>query len=129
MRRLYRVRVCASGREGLAALDEGGIFAVVLDIKMAGMDGFATFAEMRKKDPDLPIIFHSAYQDLKDPYKIMNEYRPYGYIMKGGDFGELFRIMAEAIVHYQRITRRRSVSSELALLHAQLDELRRGNKG
>ena len=62
---------------------------VILDIKMPDRDGFWTYKEIRKRDPDMPIIFNSAFQDLEDPFVIINEYRPFGYMTKSGDLAEL----------------------------------------
>jgi DNA-binding NtrC family response regulator len=80
----YDVLLCASARAGVDAVDEKTC-AVILDVKMPGEDGFAACNEIRRKVPDIPIIFYSAYQNLKDPYAIINEHRPFGYIVKGGD--------------------------------------------
>lgn len=80
----YEVLSCASAKDGLAALRED-VCVVVLDVKLRGNDGFWACDEIRKREPDMPIIFYSAYQDLKDPYDIINQHRPFGYIVKGTD--------------------------------------------
>ena len=56
---LFDVITCASGNEGIEALTPN-VSAVILDIKMTGKDGFETYAEIRQKFADLPIIFHSS---------------------------------------------------------------------
>ena len=120
----YRVRACAGGAEALALIDES-VAVVVLDVKMTGLDGFAAYKEMRAKDVDLPIIFYSAYQDLKDPYEIMNEYRPFGYITKGADHAILLRSVAAAVEQRLRATRHRDLIADLASLEAQMHALRK----
>ncbi|MBK6606535.1 MAG: response regulator, partial [Leptospiraceae bacterium] len=64
-------------------------FAAILDIKMEGKNGFETFNEIKKKKFYIPIIFYSAYQDFKDPYEIINDYRPFGYVVKEGESKKL----------------------------------------
>jgi DNA-binding NtrC family response regulator len=120
----YRVLSCAGGAEALAVIDET-VAVVVLDVKMTGLDGFAAYKEMRAKDRDLPIIFYSAYQDIKDPYEIMNEYRPFGYITKGADHTILLRSVAAAAEQRLRATRHRTLIAELASIEAQMQALRK----
>jgi DNA-binding NtrC family response regulator len=98
----YLVALASSATEGVAAVDEQTC-AVVLDIKMKGYDGFWACSEIRKRYPDVPIIFYSAWQDLKDPYQIINEHRPFGYLTKDGDTVRLLD-MVEAAVRIHRVT-------------------------
>ncbi|HYO68254.1 MAG TPA: response regulator [Archangium sp.] len=98
----YLVALASSATEGVAAVDEQTC-AVVLDIKMKGYDGFWACSEIRKRYPDVPIIFYSAWQDLKDPYQIINEHRPFGYLTKDGDTVRLLD-MLEAAVRIHRVT-------------------------
>ena len=84
----YNLVLCSSGREALTAMNEE-ICAIILDVRMAGMDGFAVCEWLRARYPNLPVIFYSAYQDSKDPYRIINQYRPFAYITKGDDISKL----------------------------------------
>ena len=121
--RSYRVKTCASGADGVAAISDD-VSVVILDVKMSGMDGFAAYHEMRKMDADLPIIFYSAYQDVKDPYKIINEFRPFGYITKGDDHADLLRGVAAAIEQRGRAVRHRDILSDLGNIQAQMEAIR-----
>ncbi len=60
----YEVRLCASGPEALETVGPH-TRAVILDIKMPGMDGMAVYEKVKETYPDLPVIFRSAYQDLE----------------------------------------------------------------
>jgi DNA-binding NtrC family response regulator len=92
----YDVASYASAREGVDAVDENTC-AVILDVKMPGEDGFMACNEIRKKVPDVPIIFYSAYQNLKDPYVIINEHRPFGYVVKGDSMEKLLDLIETAV--------------------------------
>ena len=52
----HRVTVAPDGRAGLAALASGGIDLLVTDLFMPGMDGLEMLREVRKHQPDLPVI-------------------------------------------------------------------------
>ena len=97
----FQVIACASGDEGISAL-RPDVAAVILDVKMNGKDGFETYVEIKSKYINIPIIFHSAYQDVKDPYEILNLFRPFGYVFKGGGLGPLTDSLHSA-VEYSRI--------------------------
>lgn len=96
----YQVILAATAREGVAAIT-GEVCAVILDVKMKGYDGFWACNEIRRTHPDLPIIFYSAYQDLKDPYDVINEHRPFGYITKDGSTGRLMESVDIAVRLYK----------------------------
>ncbi|WP_437766707.1 response regulator [Sorangium sp. So ce281] len=95
----YDVLLCASAREGLAALRDG-VYAVVLDVKMEGHDGFWACDQLRKRQPDIPIIFYSAYQNIKDPARVIREHRPFAYVIKDGDINRILTSIETAVRVY-----------------------------
>ncbi|MCU0662598.1 MAG: response regulator [Myxococcota bacterium] len=98
----YELRVAAGAKQALEVINED-THAVLLDIKMPGRDGFLAFLDIKDRHPFLPVIFHSAFQDLKDPYEIMNYYRPFGYVTKSASNAVLLDVLASA-VEYSRQT-------------------------
>jgi CheY-like chemotaxis protein len=60
----FNVLTASDGREGLAMFEEHPVDVVVLDYFMPDMDGGQVAAEMRRRRPDVPIIFLSAYFSL-----------------------------------------------------------------
>jgi CheY-like chemotaxis protein len=62
----YRVLTAIDGREGLSLFSQQPIRAVVLDYAMPDMDGGAVAAEMKRRNPDVPILMLSAYMYLPD---------------------------------------------------------------
>jgi two-component system nitrogen regulation response regulator NtrX len=54
----------ASGGEALDAAEERDLDAVLLDIKMAGVDGLETLAELRRRRPELPVIMISGHATI-----------------------------------------------------------------
>jgi CheY-like chemotaxis protein len=96
---LYDVALADGGDEALRVL-EGDTRAVVLDIRMPGLDGFAVCQHIQARYPYMPIIFYSAYHDAKDPYQLVNEYRPYAYMTKDGQGERLLEVLAGATSLY-----------------------------
>ena len=111
---------CASGGEALEKVN-ADVMAVILDIKMQGKDGFETMLGIKTGYPQLPVIFHSAYQDLKDPYEIMNDYRPFGYIVKEGNFRILLDSVRSAVEYFAQIQESVRLAEELRVLNENLE--------
>jgi two-component system sensor histidine kinase ChiS len=61
LRGAYNVLLAADGQEALALFDEVGqdIAAVVMDVRMPGMDGVALAQALRRRDVPPPILFVS----------------------------------------------------------------------
>jgi CheY-like chemotaxis protein len=60
----YTVLTANSGDEGLRLFDENQVDIVVLDYYMPGLNGGDVASEMRRRRPDIPIVFLSAYFSL-----------------------------------------------------------------
>jgi CheY-like chemotaxis protein len=60
----FKVLTASSGQQGLAIFNDHDVDLVVLDYYMPGLNGGDVAAEMRRKRPDVPIIFLSAYFSL-----------------------------------------------------------------
>ena len=60
----FKVLTASSGLQGLAMFDDNKIDLVVLDYYMPGLNGGDVAAEMRRRRPQVPIIFLSAYFSL-----------------------------------------------------------------
>ncbi|MCB1188856.1 MAG: SpoIIE family protein phosphatase [Leptospiraceae bacterium] len=117
----YRVVLCIDGNEGIKKITKD-VYAVILDIKMHGMDGFETFLKIKEKSPNVPIIFYSAYQELKDPFYVMNRYRPFGYIKKGTVATVLLDTVASAVEFYKSTLHNELLIKELAEAKESLEE-------
>lgn len=60
----FTVLTATSGEQGLAILDKQPVDLLVLDYYMPGMNGGEVAAAVRRRKPQLPIIFLSAYFSL-----------------------------------------------------------------
>ena len=60
----YTVTAARDGEEGLEKVLEGGEFDIVVsDVVMPSMDGPAMVREIRRKHPELPVLFMSGYAE------------------------------------------------------------------
>jgi diguanylate cyclase (GGDEF)-like protein len=118
----YTMQLAETAKQALEQVDES-TSAVLLDIKMPDSDGFQTFMEIKAKNPHVPIIFHSAYQDIKDPYDVMNYYRPFGYIQKGNNTAVLLDTLASAVDYSRQVRANLRMADELRA-HNELLEAR-----
>ena len=108
----YDVRTCADALEGVRAADKN-TSCIILDVRMPTHDGFWVCKHLRRRAPDVPIIFFSAYQDVKDPYEIINEFHPFGYVVKGDTLSTLLVLVAGAVKHSERLKEGRQTVERL----------------
>jgi DNA-binding NtrC family response regulator len=107
----YDVRLYSAAQDGVTGVGDD-VCAVILDVKMAGFDGFWACMQIRRKCPEVPVIFYSAYQDAKNPYDIINECHPVGYVVKDGSSGKLMSLLDQAVqMSLKRLENRRLVES------------------
>ncbi len=60
----YIVLTANNGPEGLNIFEENDVDVVILDYYMPGLNGGDVASEMRRRRPDVPIVFLSAYFSL-----------------------------------------------------------------
>jgi len=65
-RRGMAVRTAPDGPTGLDLLSKEASDVIVLDVRMPGMDGLATFKAIRELDPVTPVIILSGNIDMKE---------------------------------------------------------------
>ncbi|XXX72921.1 response regulator [Sorangium sp. So ce134] len=108
----YEVTVCATGKDGVAAVHED-ICAVIIDVRMPEQDGFVTCDQIRQKCADIPVIFYSAYQGAKDPMDIINDHRPFAYVIKGGNLNRLVDVVRLAVQLQSLVIQNRKIIRRL----------------
>ncbi|KYF79108.1 transcriptional regulator [Sorangium cellulosum] len=108
----YRVVVCASALDGVAAFTEDTC-AVIIDVRMSGQDGFWVCDQIRKVQPEVPVIFYSATQDEKDSFEVINAHRPFAYVDKHGAAQRLLDALEKATRIFQSTLRSRRIIERL----------------
>jgi len=110
----FSVEAVANGREALQRL-QGGFFDIVaLDYKMPELDGLQTLKEIRKLDPDLPVIMMTAYGTIETAVASMKE-GALDYLTKPID-------LEEFLIKFRKIMERSNLIQENKELKARLQE-------
>jgi signal transduction histidine kinase len=77
----YRVSIAGGGAEALGLVRQRRPAVIILDLRMAGMDGPDTMREIRKQDTWIPVIVHTGYPD-GDMMSRMLEFSPFTVLAK-----------------------------------------------
>ena len=75
----YKVLTASSGREGLEVFASNAIDAVILDYQMPEMNGERVAAEMKRTNPEIPILMLSGWVSLPESALQLVD----GYVAKG----------------------------------------------
>ena len=84
----YAVEVAADGEEGLARVEAGDHDAIVLDIKLPGLDGFEVCRQLRSAEVWTPVLMLTALGDIDDRITGLDAGAD-DYLVKPFAFGEL----------------------------------------
>ncbi len=110
----YRVETAGDGARALEIARELAPDAVVTDLKMPGMDGVELLGELRKLDPELPVIVVTAFGDVSSAVDAMRAGAD-DYLTKPIDFDALSLAIARAL-------KRRAIAAEAEQLRSQVRE-------
>jgi DNA-binding response OmpR family regulator len=95
----YTVRGASDGREGLTLARDGGWDLIVLDLLLPELHGLDVLRQLRRDQPDVPVVILSAHHDL--PTKLR------GFELGAADFVakpfSLEELLARIRVHVRRV--------------------------
>ena len=92
----YSVRAAVSGEAALAMADEELPDAVIMDVRMPGMDGLATLRLLRKREPRLPVIIMTAYSTTDSAIEA-TKLGAFDYILKPFEIPDALQLLAKAV--------------------------------
>jgi two-component system nitrogen regulation response regulator GlnG len=90
------VDVAASAEEGLKLAEDGPPDAVVLDIRLPGMDGLSALAEFRSRIGSAPIVVITAFGSLDTAVRAM-EGGAFDYLVKPFDLDQAANVVNRAL--------------------------------
>ena len=90
----YTVTGAASGEEAMAALQVSRPQAVVLDIRLGGMNGLDLLRGILQDRPEIAVILNSAYPGYKQNFASWSADR---YVVKSSDLRELKEAVSGAL--------------------------------
>lgn len=92
----HEIHACNSGETALQTVGGQSFDLVLLDYKMAGLNGLETLAEMRRAQVKTPIIVMTAYGTTDVAIEAM-KLGAYDYLLKPFDREELQRLVRDAL--------------------------------
>ncbi len=102
----FEALMATSGEEALNILKHSDVDLVLTDMKMPSMDGIALLENVKKKDPELPVIMMTAHGTVEKAVEAMQK-GAYSYIMKPFDNESLILYVNKAISMYRVIKENR----------------------
>jgi DNA-binding NtrC family response regulator len=97
-RRHIDVTVAADGEAALAAFTPGAFDVVLLDVKMpGGMDGLEVLAELRRRDPTLPVILITGHRAPRQENELAGQ--AFALLLKPYPISELCALIDRAAAH------------------------------
>lgn len=92
----YAVRAAASGEAALAMADEDLPDAVIMDVRMPGIDGLTTLRLLREREPRLPVIIMTAYSTTDSAIEA-TKLGAFDYILKPFEIPDALELLSKAI--------------------------------
>ncbi len=97
----YRVLGAAGGEEALRILADEKVDAMLLDVKMAGMDGFEVLARLRADAIDVPVVVMSGHGTIETAVEAVRQ-GAYDFLEKPLDRSRLLLTLANCIDHHRQ---------------------------
>ncbi len=95
-RRNMAVSTAPSGQKALELLDDNDFDAVVMDVRMPGMDGLETLRHMKEKKPSLPVILLTGHASMGVAVNGM-ELGAFDYMLKPVAINDLIMKLEDAV--------------------------------
>ena len=95
----YKVDEAADGPEAVRAVEQEPFDLILLDIRMATMDGIEALTEIRKISPLMPVLIMTAYASVKTAVEALKA-GAFDYLTKPLDIEELKILIEKALELY-----------------------------
>ncbi len=93
------------GTTAVAAVEKKRYDAVLMDVRMARMDGREAFTRIQAGHPNLPVIIMTAYSSVDDAVEVIQQ-GAHDYLTKPLDFDRLRLALLRAVDHHQVVSRK-----------------------
>ncbi|MGB9764776.1 MAG: sigma-54-dependent transcriptional regulator [Candidatus Saccharicenans sp.] len=96
----YQVEISASGEEALSKFQGQRYDLILLDLLMPGLDGLEVLKQIKRMDPEVPVIIITAYASVESALTAM-KMGAFDYIQKPFKNEELVLTISRALEHRQ----------------------------
>jgi len=108
----YVIDQACNGEEAKEKLLNNGYSVVICDIRMPEMDGITLLRKIRK-NRDVPFIFVTGYPGDVTEKEIIEELKPFGFLVKPFDHKSLRLLVDNAARHYEFTCKRKRLLREM----------------
>jgi two-component system response regulator HydG len=98
------------GRTAVEAVEKSDFDAVLMDVRMARMDGMEAFSRIHALKPALPVVIMTAYSSVDDAVEAMKK-GAHDYLTKPLNFDRLRLTLTRALDHHQVEEQRQQVQA------------------
>ena len=92
----HEVSVASCAEEGLEHLGQGTADLVLLDVRLPGMSGLDALEEIRRREPELPVVVMTAFGSMDTAIKAIQR-GAYEYLTKPIDLDEAYKVIRTAL--------------------------------
>ncbi|MGB3211694.1 MAG: sigma-54 dependent transcriptional regulator [Desulforhopalus sp.] len=93
------------GTTAVTAVEKNSYDVVLMDVRMAKMDGREAFTRIQAIRPSLPVIIMTAYSSVDDAVEVIQQ-GAHDYLTKPLDFDRLRLALLRAVDHHQVVSRK-----------------------
>jgi two-component system NtrC family response regulator len=112
----YEILTADSARSALRLIEEADLDLVLTDMKMPGVSGMELLEQLKKINPEVPVIMMTAYGTIEMAVEAMKKHA-YDYITKPFQNEELKITIKKALENYRLIKENRRLSEALSEKH------------
>lgn len=106
----HDVRTASSGEAALRLAEQDMPDAVIMDVRMPGLDGLATLRLLHEQEPRMPVIIMTAYSTTEAAIEA-TKLGAFDYILKPFDIPDILTLLGKAL-EAGRVMRERVILSE-----------------
>jgi len=107
----WKVKEADDGTTAVAAVEEQPFDAVLMDIRMAQMDGMEALQRIHGYNPAIPVVIMTAYSSVDSAVEAIKK-GAHDYLTKPLDFERLRLTMARALEHRQVVAEQAALQHE-----------------
>lgn len=98
----YEILLARNGSEGLETFTKEKVHLVITDLSMPGMNGLEVLKEIKKRDPNVPVILITAYATIETAVEAIKE-GAYDYSTKPFDPDAIEITIKNALAHKELV--------------------------
>jgi signal transduction histidine kinase len=117
----YEIITAENGKIALELLEQHTPDMVISDIRMPQMTGTELLREVKKRDPEIPVVLITGYATVQSAQEAVRA-SAYDYINKPYDVGEIEEVVSKALAENQARRERERTMNKLQQWNLELEE-------